>query len=124
MSSIITPMEALRRCIEAMKLIDYADCKDETVWQALGAAQGVAEGVMRDFKNEPVAHLRFRAAQQWSGIGGHDIWRESCGGERCVNMYRVDLGYGNIYYAPVASGPSCVRDATHWMPIPLPPPEE
>jgi hypothetical protein len=52
-----------------------------------------------------------------------DIWRESCGGERCVNMYRVDLGYGNVYYAPASSGPSCVRDATHWMPIPKAPDE-
>lgn len=31
---------------------------------------------------EPVAYLRFRAAQQWSGMGGHDIehceWLETC----------------------------------------------
>ncbi len=53
MKTTVTPMEALRRLIEACKLIDYADCKDETVWQALGAAQGVAEGVVRAYV-EPV----------------------------------------------------------------------
>ena len=47
-----------------------------------------------------------------------DLWRPSWGGERCTNMRRVDLGNGNVFYEPVSSGPSCVRDATHWMPIP------
>jgi hypothetical protein len=41
-------MEALRRLLDASKLIDFTDCKDERVWQALGAAQGTAEGVLRD----------------------------------------------------------------------------
>lgn len=47
-----------------------------------------------------------------------DIWRSGHGGERCTNMRRVDLGGGNVFYEPVESGPSCVRDASHWMPIP------
>ena len=47
-----------------------------------------------------------------------DIWRSYYGGGRCVNMIRIDLGEGNIFYSPVESGPSCVRDATHWMDIP------
>ena len=50
-----------------------------------------------------------------------DIWRPGFGndgGERCTNMRRVDLGRGNTYYEPVESGPTCVRNATHWMPIP------
>ena len=47
-----------------------------------------------------------------------DIWRPSWGGERCTAMCRIDLGRGNIFYAPTKSGPACVRDATHWMPIP------
>src|SRR6185503_4986378 len=81
--STVTHAEALRRLLAATKLIDYADCKDETVWQALGAAQGTAEGVLRDGeKQEPVAYLRFRAAQQWSGSGNHDVeyneWLETC----------------------------------------------
>lgn len=41
--------------------------------------------------------------------------------ERCTNMRRVDLGNGNVFYEPVESGPCCVRDATHWMPIPADP---
>lgn len=36
----------------------------------------------RPVAQEPVAYLRFRAAQQWSGVGGHDIehseWLETC----------------------------------------------
>ena len=50
-----------------------------------------------------------------------DIWRSNFGGERLTNMRRVDLGNGNVFYAPVYCGPSCVRDATHWMPIPAKP---
>jgi hypothetical protein len=49
-----------------------------------------------------------------------DLWRgeRKC---RATNMRRVDLGGGNVFYEGVGSGPSCVRDATHWMPIPKPP---
>jgi hypothetical protein len=46
-----------------------------------------------------------------------DIWR----GEwkyRATDMRRCDLGDGNVFYEPADSGPSCVRDATHWMPRP------
>ena len=39
--------------------------------------------------------------------------------ERCTNMQRVYLGNENVFYEPVESGPCCVRDATHWMPIPV-----
>jgi hypothetical protein len=45
-----------------------------------------------------------------------DIWRGEWK-ERACNMYRQDLGGGNVFYVPVYSGPSCVRDATHWRPI-------
>ena len=47
-----------------------------------------------------------------------DIWRSGCGGYRTVNMLRADLGNENVFYEPETSGPSCVRDATHWMPLP------
>jgi hypothetical protein len=50
-----------------------------------------------------------------------DIWRPSWGGERCTDMRRVDLGSGNIFYEPTKSGPSCVRDATHWRHLPIAP---
>lgn len=50
-----------------------------------------------------------------------DLWRSSNGGERCTEMRRVDLGSGNVFYEPVHSGYSCVRDATHWMPLPAAP---
>lgn len=50
-----------------------------------------------------------------------DIWRSSNGGERCAEMRRVDLGSGNVFYEPIHSGYSCVRDATHWMQLPAAP---
>ena len=50
-----------------------------------------------------------------------DIWRSSNGGERCAEMRRVDIGGGNVFYEPVHSGYSCVRDATYWMPLPAAP---
>ena len=37
---------------------------------------------------------------------------------RCVYMRRVDLGKGNIFYEQTQGGYSCVRSATHWMPLP------
>ena len=53
-----------------------------------------------------------------------DIWRPGRVGrvgERCPNMRRVDLGGGNVFYEPVESGPTCVRNATHWAALPDPP---
>ena len=49
-----------------------------------------------------------------------DIWRPSCwgGGERIPNMRGVVM---NVFFEPVGAGPCCVRDATHWMPIPKSP---
>lgn len=44
-----------------------------------------------------------------------DLWRPSWGGERCIDMRRVDLGKGNVFYEPVKAGPCVVRDATHFM---------
>lgn len=49
-----------------------------------------------------------------------DVWRAI--GERCTNMRRVRLGRNNVFYVPAGEyGYSCVRDATHWMPLPEPP---
>ena len=46
-----------------------------------------------------------------------DLWRD----ERLPNMRRVELNPFNVFYEPVLSGYTCVRDATHWMPLPVPP---
>ena len=53
-----------------------------------------------------------------------DLWHPLWGGQRIPNMKREDLGNGNVFYSPVAGGPCCVRDATHWMPIPGAPEEQ
>ncbi len=47
-----------------------------------------------------------------------DLYRS---GERLTNMRRVALSKDNVFYEPIHSGPTCVRDASHWMPIPGPP---
>ena len=49
-----------------------------------------------------------------------DLWRGEWK-ERAVNMRRVKLSDDNIFYEPVEAGPCCVRDATHWMPVPFAP---
>jgi hypothetical protein len=48
-----------------------------------------------------------------------DIWTPNDG--RLTNYRRAQLSPTNIFYEPVESGVCCVRDATHWMPIPNPP---
>ncbi len=49
-----------------------------------------------------------------------DLWRSEWK-DRAVNMRRVELSPGNVFYDPVESGPTCVRDASHWMHPPKPP---
>jgi hypothetical protein len=48
-----------------------------------------------------------------------DLWHPEYG--RLPNYYRVEKSRTNVFYSPVESGFSVVREATHWMPIPLPP---
>lgn len=43
-----------------------------------------------------------------------DLWIPDRYISRVTNMRRVDLGKGNVFYEPNESGPSCVRDATHF----------
>ena len=50
-----------------------------------------------------------------------DLWSPAHG--RCTDMRRVQLAEDNVFYDPVESGFCCVRDATHWMPLPNPPKE-
>ena len=58
------------------------DTKIYTEDQVRAVLSAAAELVEQHEAQEPVAYLRFRAAQQWSGIGGHDIehaeWFETC----------------------------------------------
>lgn len=50
-----------------------------------------------------------------------DIWRD---GERLCN-YEIFKDYkgqkGNTFFEPIEFGVCCVRNATHWMPLPEPP---
>ena len=85
---------------------------------------GLAAEWMREWKeeNKLTKELRALLAQQsWRPIAEApkngapvDLWRWHSG-ERITNMRRVDLGNGNIFYEPISSGPSCVRDATHFQ---------
>lgn len=111
-------------CDEA-DVLTYGDARE-----AAGYAAGLAAVRWRDVADElrRLHALCARAMVQpdgWQPIETAptddtpvDIWRPSWGGERCTAMCRIDLGRGNIFYAPTKSGPACVRDATHWMPIP------
>ena len=49
-----------------------------------------------------------------------DLWvpdRE----ERLANYVRVERSPKNVFYDPVYAGTCCVRNASHWMPIPSAP---
>lgn len=48
-----------------------------------------------------------------------DLWSPEHG--RLADYFRVNWAKGNIFYDPVHSGVTCVRDATHWMPPPAKP---
>lgn len=52
----MTPQEALRQCVEAMRLVDFKDCAESPeLWQKLNAAQQVAEEVLKRPAQDPVA---------------------------------------------------------------------
>jgi hypothetical protein len=48
-----------------------------------------------------------------------DLWHPEYG--RLPNYYRVENSKTNVFYSPVESGFSVVREATHWRSIPPPP---
>ena len=49
-----------------------------------------------------------------------DVWRSDWR-ERVTNVRRVKLSTDNVLYESIESGPTCIRDATYWMPVPTPP---
>lgn len=57
----MTAIQALRQCIEAMKLVDFKDCAESAdLWHKFNLAQANAERVLRDGeKQEPVAQRPF-----------------------------------------------------------------
>jgi len=103
MIATITPIDALRGCVEALKQIDHADCKDELVWKAIVAAQGTAEGVLRDYvEPEPVAFMAF------SANGNVRIWaaKDNLGAKRAAEEDGLVLQ--PVYAVPVAAQPAVV----------------
>lgn len=77
--SNVTHAEALRRLVAEVKLLDAVEVGER--WNQLGGVLAVAEGVLRDGeKQEPVAYLRFRAAQMRVGACDidHNEWLETC----------------------------------------------
>ena len=90
-------------------------------FQMTGFADGIYGDFVREVAKRMVGWQPIETAPKnetpvdiWRPGFGGDLW----GGERCTNMRRTDLGKGNVFYSPVKSGPCCVRDATHWMPLP------
>lgn len=64
-----------------------------------------------------------KAATQWQPIETAprdsepiDIWSKQHG--RLCNYQRIKIDAENCFYDPVEDGVTCVRDATHWKPIP------
>lgn len=49
-----------------------------------------------------------------------DLWAPDFKGRMC-NMRRVQLKMDNVFYEPIESGYTCVRDATHFMLVPQAP---
>lgn len=41
--------------------------------------------------------------------------------ERLANYVRIERSPTNVFYDPVYAGVCCVRNASHWMPIPSAP---
>lgn len=70
---------------------------------------------------EPVAYLRFRAAQQWSGMGGHDIehceWLETC---QAHEVGDDKLPAFPVYAAPAAANGALTDEQinTIWESLP------
>lgn len=107
MTVTVTPLEALRRLISACKLIDFADCKDETVWQALADAQGVAEGVVRDFpKSDIIISQRLRDAAEDPMWDGHAEVSKRLLILAAENMEVARARIVELEVAPVAAQPS------------------
>ena len=52
-----------------------------------------------------------------------DLWvpDSADSGERLPNYRRVERSPTNVFFDPASDGLCCVRNATHWMPLPTPP---
>lgn len=79
----MTATEALRQCIEAMKLVDFKDCAESAeLWQKLNHAQANAERVLRDGeKQEPVGWVLpiQGGSNDVYERGSQNPWKESAG---------------------------------------------
>ena len=49
-----------------------------------------------------------------------DLWVQE-EEKRLANYVRVERSPTNVFYAPLYAGPCCVRNASHWLPIPSAP---
>lgn len=50
-----------------------------------------------------------------------DLWHPELGRLPGYRYYKDYCSKGNNFFDPISSGYTCIRDATHWMPIPAPP---
>lgn len=121
--SNVTLAEALQRLLDATKQIDFADCKDERVWQAIGDAQGTAEGVLRDgVEQKPVAWWRYSYIDE---DGSHDL--DMYYGDDPTKHYAPSAHPWNALYAEPVAAQTAVAPAsvpTGWKLVPIEPTPE
>jgi hypothetical protein len=80
---MITPTEALHRCVGVLRLVDFADCKEsEELWQKLYEVQIESERVLAQ---PAVAQWKPLNDVQWMNIVNHDHAYDSWGKEEAVH---------------------------------------
>lgn len=96
----------LERQLRNAKFAENLDAEDKAFFASLRAPSAPA------VEQQPVAYLRFRAAQQWSGVGGHDIdhneWLETCHSHEIGDDKMPAFP---VYTAPQAADTDKVREA-------------
>jgi hypothetical protein len=102
----MTPYEALRQCVEAMKLVDFKDCAEsEELWHKLNAAQQVAEEVLKRPEQEPVAWLVY--AEDHNGMNPQfPAYEAKLQAVRYASMFgQTPTDVRPLYAAPLTAAP-------------------
>ncbi len=91
-----TAHEALRRCVEAMKEVDFADCgKDDARWHKLNAAQQVAEEVLKLPVQEAPKIVAYAVMSSTTGIHKLSIKKDSA--DRKASIWREQWPNNSVH---------------------------